>query len=105
MGQRELTEHEVRLLLDYIEAVSVRDNFEELRVKARDQLAASLGEDKGLYRGKPAVTVNRSTPSLFDTAKFKAEHELLYDQYVHPTQERASLYVHKGVLDSTVVSS
>lgn len=96
---RELTDHERELLHSYVEAVDAVQLWEEARVKARDQLAASLGDLAGFVGDEMAVHVGRSRPRRFDSVRFKKDHALLYEQYrKEADNETVVLYVRQDVV-------
>lgn len=86
---RELTYHEIKLLVEYVDRGDRIDALEEERVKLRDQLAASLGTDVGLIAGNVAVTVTRTHPSRLDAKRLKAEHATLYETYLKPAENES----------------
>lgn len=98
MSARELTHHEIELARQYMEAANAIRLLNETRVKARDQLTASLGEDDGLIDGVVALTVSRVRPVVFNTERFNHDHPVLFAQYREPAPTpRVTLITHKGL--------
>lgn len=54
----------------------------EVRIKARDQLLATLGDSDGLVYGQVALSVTRVQPVRFNANRFKADHGGLYAAYL-----------------------
>lgn len=98
MTARELSDYEIELAKQYMEASKAIRWFNEQRVKARDQLTASLGEDEGLIDGVKALSVSRVRPITFNTERFGHDHPALLAQYREPAQTpRVTLLTHKGL--------
>jgi hypothetical protein len=80
--ERELTDHEIDLLLDLVSANEVVRMAEETARKVKDQLAASMdGFTHGLVDGTHVVTISRSRPERFDIKRFRAENEVTAKAY------------------------
>jgi hypothetical protein len=98
VSARELTGHERELAREYIQAADAIKAWGEVRTKARDQLAASLGEEVGTVDGAVAVTVSRTTPSSFNLTRFAKDHPALVTAYTEPASTpRVTLHPHKGI--------
>lgn len=81
---RELTVHEIQLLNDYVRCRAEIAALTERADKARDQLAASLGEYPGLISGRVAVTVTRTFVERFDIAAYRAANPHQYRTFMRP---------------------
>lgn len=80
--ERELTDHEIDLLLDVVAANEVVRLAEENARKAKDQLAASMdGYTHGLVDGTHVVTISRFRQERFDVKRFRAENEVTAKAY------------------------
>jgi hypothetical protein len=99
MTGRALTEHELNLCRTYINTGKLITELNAERVKARDQLAASLGEDAGLVCGQKAAYVRRTRPVRFNALRFKADHPALFASYCEPADiPVATLHIRPGLV-------
>jgi len=81
----ELDETAYDLLLGYRDAVDAIAYWQEAKVKARDQLVATMGEALiGRYNGRRVVKVILTRPHRFDQTGFAADHPGLYQAYIRP---------------------
>jgi hypothetical protein len=96
---RELTQHERELAREYIQAADAIKAWGEIRMKCRDQLAASLGDEEGTVDGVSAITVSRSTPKRFNQTRFAQDHPALVVAYMElAATPVVTLHPHKGIL-------
>lgn len=80
--ERELTDHEIDLLIDVVEAVHVVKLAEENARKAKEQLAASMDQfTHGLVDGTHVVTISRSRQERFDITRFRRENAVTAKAY------------------------
>lgn len=70
----------------------------EIRIKTRDQLLATLGDEDGLVYGQLALSVTRVQPVRFNVSRFKADHGGLYAAYLDlSTDLVTTLRTHPGL--------
>lgn len=97
MTAREMTEHELELAREYVRAADAIRQWGEVKVKCRDQLAASLGDDDGTVDGVAAITVVRTTPSRFNLSRFSKDHAALVVAYTDQSSTPVvTIRPHKG---------
>lgn len=88
----ELDEHAALMLDQYSRATEAINEWDALRIKARDQLMDWLavnGAHVGTVDGKPVVTLVDSERETFDSKRFREDEPTLYRQYLRLTRVRA----------------